>query len=97
MEKRTFGQKIKGHFGRHKKKYIIGGVATVGTAVGVKFGITLVKEAYEQGKNETLQACHETILANYKIGYDDAYAEMGVSKELLDTIMKDDPDSILNT
>jgi hypothetical protein len=38
-EKKTFGQKIKGHFGRHKGKYITGGICLgVGTTIGILYG-----------------------------------------------------------
>ena len=39
MEKKTFGQKVKGHFKKHKDKYIVGGVCTVvGVGVGIYMG-----------------------------------------------------------
>ena len=39
MEKKTVGQKVKGHFKKHKVKYIVGGTClVVGGAVGVYLG-----------------------------------------------------------
>ena len=39
MEKKTVGQKVKGHFKKHKVKYIVGGTcAVVGVGVGVYLG-----------------------------------------------------------
>lgn len=39
MEKKTVGQKVKGHFEKHKIKYIVGGTCLVaGGAVGVYLG-----------------------------------------------------------
>lgn len=39
MEKKTFGQKVKGHFKKHKVKYIVGGTcAVVGVGVGIYLG-----------------------------------------------------------
>ena len=39
MEKKTVGQKVKGHFKKHKVKYIIGGVCiVVGGTVGYYLG-----------------------------------------------------------
>ena len=36
MEKKTIGQKVKGHFKKHKDKYIVGGVCiTAGVVIGV--------------------------------------------------------------
>ena len=39
MEKKTVGQKVKGHFKKHKVKYIVGGTcAVVGVGVGIYLG-----------------------------------------------------------
>ena len=39
MEKKTVGQKVKGHFKKHNDKYIVGGVCTVvGVGVGIYMG-----------------------------------------------------------
>ena len=39
MEKKTVGQKVKGHFKKHKVKYIVGGTcAVVGVGVGLYLG-----------------------------------------------------------
>ena len=39
MEKKTVGQKVKGHFKKHKVKYIVGGAClVVGGTVGVYLG-----------------------------------------------------------
>ena|SRR5690625_1953490 len=39
MEKKTVGQKVKGHFKKHKAKYIVGGAClVVGGTVGVYLG-----------------------------------------------------------
>lgn len=37
-EKRTVGQRFKGHLKRHKTKYITGGLITIGTGVGLYIG-----------------------------------------------------------
>lgn len=38
MEKKTVGQKMKGHLKKHKGKYIVGGSLAVGVGVGVYLG-----------------------------------------------------------
>lgn len=45
MGKQTVGQKVKGHFKKHKVKYIVGAAGVVGVGVGISIGMNLRETA----------------------------------------------------
>lgn len=99
--------KVKGHFKRNKKKYLIGSLVGVTSAVVPTVVVKMVKEAYEQGKMDTLKALSATLVESYADGYNAAYEELTSTsatdeslhliKESLRAMVEEDPESILAT